>query len=495
MLATPRSTWERHLASMVLIGIALAIVIGIAEPVLHLTDPIARNYNEGWNAFHAQAAMEGGELYPGPGTMVFNNYPPLSFYVVGIVGTALGDHIVAGRLVSLVSLLIVTALVGWIAAMLARSRSAGIFAGLLAMGTFAAWFPHYVAMNDPQLLGHAFQYAGLAVFLRDETRRGLYASMVLLLLGGLVKHNLLALPLGVAIWLFVTRRRDFVAWGAAAGLGVLAALLVMALSFGAPVFDGILFLRRVLESHQFALASSRWLPPIAPALAATAALGLLETGDRRTRLLMILTGLSLAVGLGISFADGISYNAIFDLIFVSAIGCAVAIESVAGSRPGEGMRQRTRALLMLVAASNVVFATPMRAMLQLESIDTRAERLAIARSDLARTRAIEGAVLCENAALAYWAEKPYEVDFFNFGQRVATGAVDPAALVSRIENREFGLVQLYEAGASVRLGEQISAAIRDAYTLDRISPVFGALYLPRPVENDPPPAPDGDAAP
>src|SRR5581483_10884800 len=67
---------------------------------------VALDPNEGWNAYHALAAMSGGPLYP-HGMMV-NNYPPLSFYIVGALGRSLGDMILAGRLVSLLSFVAVT---------------------------------------------------------------------------------------------------------------------------------------------------------------------------------------------------------------------------------------------------------------------------------------------------------------------------------------------------------------------------------------------------
>ena len=51
------------------------IAIGLHVPL----DP-----NEGWNAYHALAAMSGQALYPHD--LMVNNYPPLSFYVVGAAG-------------------------------------------------------------------------------------------------------------------------------------------------------------------------------------------------------------------------------------------------------------------------------------------------------------------------------------------------------------------------------------------------------------------------
>ena len=49
-----------------------------------------------WNAYHTVAAMAGGPLYPDAHGFLFNNYPPLSFYIVGLFGLVTGDDIIAG---------------------------------------------------------------------------------------------------------------------------------------------------------------------------------------------------------------------------------------------------------------------------------------------------------------------------------------------------------------------------------------------------------------
>ena len=59
--------------------------------------------NEGWNAYFADAAMGKVPLYPSPDQFITNNYPPLSFYIVGLVGRLVGDPVLAGRLLSLVA--------------------------------------------------------------------------------------------------------------------------------------------------------------------------------------------------------------------------------------------------------------------------------------------------------------------------------------------------------------------------------------------------------
>src|ERR1700716_1241342 len=61
--------------------------------------------DEGWNAYLQSRAVSGEALYPASDSFLINNYPPLSFYLIGGLGALLGDNIVAGRIVSLASFL------------------------------------------------------------------------------------------------------------------------------------------------------------------------------------------------------------------------------------------------------------------------------------------------------------------------------------------------------------------------------------------------------
>jgi hypothetical protein len=123
---------------------------------------VPRDPNEGWNAYLAHAAVTGSALYP-QGLMI-NNYPPLSFYIVGALGTITGDPIVAGRLLSLISFFAVAGAITVILREMGATVLASLFASLFfAAGVLAA--SDYVAMDDPQLLGHALQLAGLSLLL------------------------------------------------------------------------------------------------------------------------------------------------------------------------------------------------------------------------------------------------------------------------------------------------------------------------------------------
>src|SRR5260370_34811100 len=88
------------------IAIAMIAILSVSRiwliPAHFSSDP-----NEGWNAFQAARAIGTGPLYSGPQALTGNNYPPLSFYLVGWAARLLGDPIVAGRIIAPIAALAV----------------------------------------------------------------------------------------------------------------------------------------------------------------------------------------------------------------------------------------------------------------------------------------------------------------------------------------------------------------------------------------------------
>jgi len=83
-----------------------------AWPVYRAFLNVEIEINEGWNAYFADAAMGKMPLYPSADQLITNNYPPLSFYIVGLLGRFVGDPVLAGRLLSLLAMVaIATAIV------------------------------------------------------------------------------------------------------------------------------------------------------------------------------------------------------------------------------------------------------------------------------------------------------------------------------------------------------------------------------------------------
>ena len=87
--------------------LGLVVLATLAAPSFSPSpSPLLKNYNEGWNAYHIAAAMtDPASLYPAEASLFANNYPPLSFFIVGEVARLTGDAIIAGRMVAFVSTL------------------------------------------------------------------------------------------------------------------------------------------------------------------------------------------------------------------------------------------------------------------------------------------------------------------------------------------------------------------------------------------------------
>ena len=116
----------RVLTAATAVGCALglahvACTVGLHVPV----DP-----NEGWNAYFAQAAIATGSPYPPAHGAMIDNYPPLSFYVVGIVAKIAGDAVIAGRIVALAAFVALAAGIEGCARAIGANRIEALFAAL-----------------------------------------------------------------------------------------------------------------------------------------------------------------------------------------------------------------------------------------------------------------------------------------------------------------------------------------------------------------------------
>ncbi|MGI4745335.1 MAG: hypothetical protein ACRYGI_14240 [Janthinobacterium lividum] len=158
----------------------------LLEPVLTIPLHVPVNYNEGWNAGFDTRAV----------SLVFDNYPPLGFFIVGA----------AGRIVSLVALLAAAGFMGLSIRQLGGTARSATAASLLLMLYACSFYRTYVVMDDPQWLAHAMMLAGLVLLLRDGAiirhESGslssrliirIAASSLPMVAGGFVEHNLVAL--------------------------------------------------------------------------------------------------------------------------------------------------------------------------------------------------------------------------------------------------------------------------------------------------------------
>jgi hypothetical protein len=428
-------------AALTLMAAALLVRDILAIPILAPLDP-----NEGWNAAHALSLLATGVLYPQRGSLMVNNYPPLSFYTAAALTRFAGDAVIAGRILSLVSFLLVCAGI----ALICRRMACGARACLCAAIFFAAILlvgSDYVAMDDPQLMGHAIQLAGLILVLRGR----IFLAAAIFAASLFVKHNLVALPLAAVIWLFTrdprTGWRFLLSGAAGAALGLI--LFHQVYGIGLP---SLLASPRLvsLANVQHGLGQLWW---------AVLPLGLLATARHAWKGFLTAYAVSaLAIGLIFSAGDGVDSNTFFDLAIACALALGLAIEN--GGRLAALCALPLLGFLALNFHDNNFFFTR----------DFRAQSA----RDIEFLKSRSGPALCDQLSLCLWSGKGAQVDVFNTGEQIKTGARDPSVLAAMIAAKHFSALQLQDPGA---MGPVVHAAIAQNYRLHH-SDDNGGFWLP-----------------
>lgn len=463
-----------------LLALAAALaLLHLALPLDALPRLVSRNYNEGWNAYHALAVGSERPLYPEPAGLFPNNYPPLSFPVVAAASWWGGDPLRAGRVVSLLALLALSAEIGWLARRFTGSTALGAFAALLFPASLAAAFEDYVAMNDPQLLGHALVLGGFVLLGEGRSPARLATAALLMLLGGLVKHNLIALPLATTFWLLGRERRALASWLAASLLLGASALGALWSIFGASLFASVLG-PRTTSIGIAAWVSADWLTRLAGPIS----VGLLAAreawNDPDARLLALYAACALVIGFAATAGEGVGPNAYFDLLIALCLLGPFLLARVTALVPTGARVIPTGALALALLLGPLIDAPD--ALLGLPGRLEATRRLeAVTREDVAHLAARPGPAVCETLALCFWAGKPAGVDLFNGQQLFRNGRADPDALLARVERGELGVVQLVDASPNrddERVSGQLSRALQLHYVTDRVS-ANGVFLRPR----------------
>ena len=405
--------------------LALLALYFLVWPVWRAQFPIEIAENEGWNAYHADAAAGGAALYPPPDTLIVNNYPPLSFYAISWLGRIFGDPLYVGRVLSLVSTIGLGALIARVVLQLGGGGAGAAIGGLWFIATMARSYNRFVGMDDPQLTAQLIMLAALSWFLaRDKAGRSAEPPILLMVAAGFWKHNIIAIPATALEWLWL--RHGWRAWRPAA-VGAAAAAIGLAICIA---LSGDVFIANLLTPRPYrimraigGIGRAQW---IIPALAIWA----LWAWSERKTVAARFTGLHV----GIAFAafvvqwggEDILDNAQFDLVIATAVGLGIAFDRIGATdfarRHGV---TAARAAVVLVLVVRLLASFRIEPFLILFDPAYRAEfyvNAQAAREDAAHVAAIPGPVACTVKIVCRMAGKPYVWDDFRTDMLIYSGA-------------------------------------------------------------------------
>jgi len=455
---------------LVVLAMALFCALGLWRAIATMGLHLPIDPNEGWNAYHAAAAISGAPLYPGLQSFMINNYPPLSFYLVGGLGRVIGDNIFAGRIVSLLSFFFVLFGIYVAALRMVCKRFEACFAALLFAGGLLV-FTDYVGIDDPQMLAHAIAMAGFLLLL-GEPRGTVHvaAAALLFVLAVFVKHNVIAMAVVTTVWLAVYDRRNAVRLVALGVTLSICGLILFHIVYGTGLLAQLIS-ARIYSLDNLHNGFDRWLHWSLVPLVGLTVLASLRWDDRYVRLVSFYAAFATILGIGFLGGSGVDVNVMFDADIALALGVALLLE-----RSARGVFAPLAAVAYVLPLFFAAWTTdgwrdtdywlhPMR------------DEASLAQEDITFLAARQGPALCEMQSFCYWARKPAAVDVFNVGQQFDTGARGDAPLVAMIEARRFRVVQ-FDPDSPYSLGENVHDAIARAYRLDHEDD-YGSFYVPR----------------
>lgn len=470
-----------------LLGLAAILTL---YPLIRAFYDFEIDFNEGWNGYFQLRALAGQPLYSGYGPVFANNYPPLSFFVIGALSALTGDPVLAGRLVSLAALAAITLAGGHIV----RAAGGGKRERLLSIATclllFACFATDYLGMDDPQLLGQAFASWALAVHLGGApTVRRTLLTALLVTVSVMTKHNLVLVPLLItADVLLRGTSRTRAAW---IGSGALLA----ALSFGllavlAPAALGQILASRSWEVDRAFLFTVEILARFQAPIAVVGA-GLYAARKRRPAGL-ILAYLIAAIALGAAWSGGAGtdINVFFDITIALGIGVGLAAIEL----QGRGFGPRGLALFALLANAGALFFAPQAlGRFGVDMAGEMADRERLFREDAAWLAARPGQVACQSQLLCLRAGKPLFYDSFNATQAMRFGHLPKDTLTGMLARREIAVLQISDLPARtpndppgvqayparfVNFEDDVFDALDRYYKVERVG-ISGRFYVPK----------------
>lgn len=453
------------------------------------------NYNEGWNVYNTDRLIRREIIYDDNYLRV-NNYPIGSFVMVAGVNVLFNNLLLSGRLVALISF----AAIGFFAAIATRrfggGRTDAVFGAGCAMGFCYLVAPAWIIADDPQTLGEAVMLGALVSYIvRPPDRLNLLRTAFLVVLGGFIKHNLVAIPVAITLDLAIRSPRRLPYW-LACWAGFTAGFLGLT-----QIVAGGDFVDHLLSPRSFSWYGARYhlmkylrlfkFPLAAVALSAS----LVLTGER-----MILAAwgvISIISATILSGFEGASYNMFQDAAVFLGVAAGIMLSELRKSELRGRLARVLASALPFLVAQPILARVPDIAVQVYHSsalFDSDRKRQDMFLADAKYVADKQGPAICESLLLCYVAGQPFILDPFNSRQYMLSGKLDQGELIRRIAASEFAVIQLradicddpttpschilhYRQKVD-RFTDEVLYAIDRYYEIARRS-TFGSFYVPK----------------
>lgn len=457
------------LPAATLILLAITALTSLATPFVSMFYRIPIKYNEGWNAVHAMAAQSGKNIYI-PGEYLFNNYPPLSYYVIGWLGRLHGDYIFAGRYLSMVSLLVAAFCIFAILKIVTRSNFIASFAALYFISLMSLEFHQYVGVNCPQLFAQAVSLVSILLFVwLGESRGSLFAVALLTLAAGLIKHNVFAAPVAISIVLYQNKSGLFRYWILVCAALLTTTLILFYWWFGVHFFEQMVS-ARMYGVSRIAHSAKKFIPPLLIPFAFVLLSYSIPLKQRFSVFFIWFFVTAAVVAAFFSGGSGIYYNIYFDLIVSLILLTCVRWQGLRNelfSRSPEW--SRCSAFVPFVLCLPLFLAAPSNLHLLTQLPRILPEEVEATAKDIEYIARARQPVLCDMLSLCYWAGVPLVYDSFNVREESRANPQFESKILNLLRSKHFGVIHIdRELGiSSVRHTDRFLRVLNKNYRRDR----------------------------
>ncbi|MDE7549005.1 hypothetical protein PY793_13600 [Acetobacter fabarum] len=410
---------NKNLKSITVILLITSFLLMI-RPLCLITQHVPLEYNEGWNAYLADAAFQsedGQHLYPDKFSTITNNYPPFSFIIVGGLGKIIGDNIIAGRFINIISIIMTSIIIFMIVFKLSNIFYCGIISSLSFLIYSETTFCSYFSVNDPQWLSNSLMLAGFLLCLYYKNKKMIIISAFLMVFSGFIKHNLLALPLSTIIYLyFIDKKSCFIF--IISGLSFLSLLFGISYAeYGPDFLIDVFENKRVINWHQ-SITTLKKLVELSPLCAVFFIV--LKNRKKYSNSFFIMSFilpfvfLSFILGVMQASAEGVNYNCFFELLIALILSLGIYVQRFCNLKNQNDIFN----MIIFIILPVFIFPIPIELTRAYHALKNEKKESKFYSDLILKIEKNNGQVVCEDLSLCYWGHKNEIIDFFNTDQKI-----------------------------------------------------------------------------